>query len=527
MADQILELERRRADRLLLAKPVPGRIEGSTVKLREISFRGGRVEHDTPIVSNGQAARLTFLWDGEEITIDCTVAHSERLGINEPFSSGLKFAKPADESPALRRMIASLAANEEIERLKTIVEASKLINSSIEADSLFNSILAVARRELGVERGTLYFVDQAKGEIWSKIAEGLEVKEIRLPMGKGIAGSVAETGQPVILYDAYSDPRFDRSLDKTSGFRTRSMLCVPIRNREGRIVGVLQLLNKKQGSFGPSDLDFLGAISDHMAIAMENATLHLSLLEKNRMERELQLGREIQSRLLPSPPIDIDGTELAARSVPCFEVGGDYYDFIEFPDGDLGLAMADVSGKGVAAALIMSSIQAALRIAAPLEDDLSALMTRLNALLYRMARGRKYATFFFGRYTPENGVLRYVNAGHCHPLLVGDDDLFEEIASTGRPIGILPEGEFHERSVTIPPGAMLFLYTDGLSEAMDPQEKEFSMERLRAAVQRHRKADPETVAARVLETIAEFERGAHPMDDKTVVVMRRAWGGLA
>src|SRR5436305_210385 len=193
---------------------------------------------------------------------------------------------------------------------------------------------------------------------------------------------------------AYDDPRFDRTSDQRTGYRTRSMLCVPIKNRGQRVVGVLQLLNKTNGVFGARDLEFLNGISDHMAIAMENATLHLELLEKQRMEQELALGREVQSRLFPSPPVDIKGVELVAFSLPCYEVGGDYYDFIELPDGDLGLAIGDVSGKGVVAALIMSSLQAALRVAAPIEDDLARLVARLNALIFRSATGRKYATFF-------------------------------------------------------------------------------------------------------------------------------------
>jgi phosphoserine phosphatase RsbU/P len=504
--------DRRRGERLLLTPPLEGTVAGRTVALHEISLGGGRVEHEEPIVGNGRDT-LRLLWDGEEILVDCSVAHSERLQTR--FSSGLKFAK---ETPALRRLVATIEAQDEIERLRTIVEASKLINSSIEADALFDSILRVAREELDVERGTLYFVDEAKGEIWSKFADGLH---IRLPIGKGLAGTVAATGEPVILLDAYADPRFDRSQDQRSGFRTKSMLCVPIRNRAGRIVGVLQLLNKKSGSFGPHDLDFLAAISEHMAIAMENATLHIELLEKNRMERELQLGREIQSRLMPSPPCDIAGVELAAQSVPCFEVGGDYYDFIEFPEGDLGLVIADVSGKGVAAALIMSSIQAALRIAAPIEDDLAALMVRLNALLYRMAGGRKYVTFFFGRYTPETGELHYVNAGHCPPLLVHPDGSIEPVPSTGRPIGILPEAEYEEGALLIPEEATLFLYTDGLTEANNPEEEEFGMDRLLATVSEAAKQPLDAMGSRILQSVGTFERGAKVTDDKTLVIFRR------
>ncbi|HUP43904.1 MAG TPA: GAF domain-containing SpoIIE family protein phosphatase [Thermoanaerobaculia bacterium] len=513
--------ERRRAERLLLAPPLYATVAGHPVTVHEIGLFGSRVESEVPIVGSDRE-KLTMVWEGEEITVDCSIAHSEKLhvdGKGDRFMSGLRFE--IAEPPALRRMITTIAAHEEVERLKTIVEASKLINSSIEPGALLESILSVARNELGVERGTLYFVDQKKGEIWSKIADGLHVTEIRLPIGKGLAGTVAETGEPVILYDAYADPRFDPSQDQRSGFRTRSMLCVPIRNREQRIVGVLQLLNKKNGSFGAHDLEFLAAISEHMAIAMENATLHMAVVEKNRMERELQLGREIQSRLLPSPPIDVFDTQIAAASVPCYEVGGDYYDFIEFADGDLGLALGDVSGKGVSAAMIMSSIQAALRIAAPIEEDLAELMSRLNRLLCRMAGGRKYVTFFFGRYSPETGELHYVNAGHNPPLIVANGRI-EEVPSTGKPIGLMPDATYDEGAVLIPKGGTLYLYTDGLNEAADPDENEFGMDRLRELAIRAAADEVSAITPRILTEIAQFERGAHATDDKTIVVVRRS-----
>src|SRR5256714_6319140 len=376
----MFEQERRKTERLLITPPITAQVEQTSVRVINIGTLGTTIEHDSPLVGGQQ--KLKFQWDGEEIVVDCAVVHSKKNGPNI-FSTGLRFV--GGEPPALRRVIETLADRDEMERLRTLVEASKLINSSIEPDTLFASILTVARNELHVERGTLYFVDEQKKEIWTKIAGELS-GEIGMPIGKGLAGTVAESGEPVILHDAYDDPRFDRSSDQRTGFRTRSMLCVPIKNRGQRVVGVLQLLNKTNGAFGARDLDFLSGISDHMAIAMENATLHLELLEKQRMEQELALGREIQSRLFPSAPVDVAETELAAFSLPCYEVGGDYYDFIELPDGDLGLAIGDVSGKGVAAALIMPSLQAALRVAAPLEDDLPNLVRRLNALVYRNTR---------------------------------------------------------------------------------------------------------------------------------------------
>jgi len=412
-----------------------------------------------------------------------------------------------------------MLAIDETERLRTLVEASKLINSSIEPDQLFDSILTVARKELGVERGTLYFVDRDKDEIRTKIA-GEMSGEIRLPIGKGLAGTVAETGEPVVLNDAYADPRFDRSHDQRSGYRTRSMLCVPIRNREKTIVGVLQLLNKTSGPFGASDLDFLASISEHMAIAMENATLHVELLEKQRMEQELALGREIQSSLLPAPPSNVPQTDLAAVSLPCYEVGGDYFDFIDLPNGDLGIALGDVSGKGVSAALIMSSLQAALRVAAPIDDDIARLVARLNALIHAGAHGRKYVTFFFARYTPSTGTLRYVNAGHNPPMLV-EDGVLRELASTGRPVGILPASRYEEGVVELRRGATLFLYTDGLNETVDAADEEFGNDRLRILFTEAAKEDAAAISSCVLDAIRAFEAGAPATDDKTLVVLRR------
>jgi len=501
----MFEQERRKADRLHLTPSIPGRMQEHEVRLVNIGVLGTTVEHDKPLIVGGPH-KLRFKWDGEEIEVDCTVVHSEQKA--NIFKTGLSFvARPT----ALRRVLDTLNDRDEMDRLKTLVEASKLINSSIEPDALFGSILTVARNELHVDRGTLWFVDDEKKEIWTKVAG--EFRATR-PIGTGIAGTVVATGEPIILHDAYADSRFDRTADEKSGYRTRSMLCVPIRNRDRKIVGALQLLNKNDGAFGQGDLDFLSSISEHMAIAMENATLHIELLEKQRMEEELKLGREIQSRLLPQPPIDVLDTDLAALSVPCYEVGGDYYDFLELPDGDLGLAIGDVSGKGVSAALIMSSVQAALRVAAPIEDDLARLVQRLNALIYRSARGRKYATFFFGRYTPSTGLLRYVNAGH-NPPFIGIDGKLEELMSTGKPIGILPDSTYHERDVEIPPGATLFLYTDGLNEAADPDDNEFGYERLRELFMKTH--DP----AAIVDAVTQFERGVRATDDKTIVVLRR------
>lgn len=405
-------------------------------------------------------------------------------------------------------------------RLARLVESIRIINSTLEEGALLESILTVARQELEVERGTLYFVDAAKHELWSRIASGMGEMEIRLPVGKGLAGTVAATGEASLINDAYKDPRFDSSSDERSGFLTRSVLSAPIRNRDGKVVGVLQLLNRKDGPFIQADLDFLNSLSEHMALAIENTLLHRSQLERDRMERELRLGRDIQSRLFPDAPDRITGLDVAALCVPCFEVGGDCYDFIPLEGGRMGISIGDVSGKGVAAALVMSSLQTALRMAAPLIDDPASLMTQLNSLIHGLTGGRKYATFFYGAYDPNTGTLDYVNAGHVPPLVAHAGGV-QALASTGLPIGLFPDNPVRAQRVILEPGATLLLCTDGILEAGDPMLDDFGETRWKALAATLGGLPAGQALANVFETVQAFEADTPPSDDKAVVVIHR------
>jgi sigma-B regulation protein RsbU (phosphoserine phosphatase) len=407
-----------------------------------------------------------------------------------------------------------------LHRLTQLVEATKIINSALEEEALLSAILRVARQELEVERGTLYFVDAVKGELWSRIASGMDSMEIRLPMGQGLAGSVATTGQPILIDDAYADPRFDRSSDERTGFRTRSVLCTAIRNRAGKVVGVLQLINRKAGCFSDEDLAFLNSLSDHMALAIDNTLLHRTKLERDRMERELRLGRDIQSRLFPEPPDTILGLEVAALCVPCYEVGGDCYDFIALEGGRLGFSIGDISGKGVSAALVMSSLQTALRMAAPLTPDLPRLMEQLNHLIHGLTAGRKYATFFYGVLDPVRGSLDYVNAGHIPPLLVRQGEA-QELGSTGLPIGLFPANPLRMERVQLEPGDTLLLCTDGILEAGDPTQDDFGEARWKAMASGLGGQSAGRALDHVFQAVHDFENGIPPGDDKTVVVLHR------
>jgi CRP-like cAMP-binding protein len=175
------------------------------------------------------------------------------------------------------------AAKNKVDKLSNLIEATKIVNSALEIDKLLGLILDVATRSITADRGTLYLVDELTGELWSKVAQGSNMVEIRLPIGKGLAGYVGKTGEVVNITDAYKDPRFNPEIDKKSGYKTRNVLCMPMRNKEGKIVGVFQFLNKKDGSFGPEDEAFIDALSVHGSIALENARLAKDMVQNERL----------------------------------------------------------------------------------------------------------------------------------------------------------------------------------------------------------------------------------------------------
>src|SRR3990172_3307718 len=302
--------------------------------------------------------------------------------------------------------------------LTALVEASKILNSTLDLDRLLGLILEVATRELGADRGTVYLLDKKAGEIRAKIAQGMETRILRVKIGEGISGKVAETGETVRIEDAYQDPRFAQKFDAKSGYRTSSMLCTPIRNKTGEIIGVIQLLNKTEGTFGREDEIFLNALTVHIAIALENAKLHALLVDRQRIRTELELARQIQQNLLRPPPERWHRYRLAAKADTCYEVGGDFYDFLPISHSTLWTVIADVSGKGISSALVMSTLQATLRALLVGVHSFERMLVRMNEIVRDFTGGNMFVTLFLALLYSQSRKLHYINAGHNPPLLL-------------------------------------------------------------------------------------------------------------
>ncbi len=424
-------------------------------------------------------------------------------------------------SVALRdaRLLASTQRT--LNKLTFLVDASKALSSTLDLSELLGRILDVAKSQVEAERGSLFLVDEKTEEIWSLIAHGLEKQEIRLPLGKGIAGHVAKTGELVNIPDAYADARFNSEVDKRTGFRTRNILCLPIRNKAGKIIAALQLLNKKQGPFTEDDADFLLTLSGHMALALENAQLHQELLEKERMEKELAMARGIQRSLLPETAPLVEGFDIALLNEPCYAVGGDYYDFLSLGPQTLLVVIADVEGKGVSSALVMSNLQATLRALVIHLHSLNEVAEALNRMILNDTRAEKYLSIFLGLIDVRRKGIHFINCGHVPPAIVrpGQQDAIP-LSDGGMVIGLFENAQYERGHAKFQKGDVLVLCTDGITESMDAQHEEYGSARLMETVRSVAERSAEEIVAAVSSDVARYSRQGTHIDDKVMIAIK-------
>jgi sigma-B regulation protein RsbU (phosphoserine phosphatase) len=416
-----------------------------------------------------------------------------------------------------------------MEELSSIIEATKRLNSTLDLGELIHIILQIGTRQTGAERGTVFLMDRERKEMWSLVGLGLDAQVIRFPEDRGIAGWVAREGSAVRLENAYDDPRFQPEIDRQLGFTTRRLLCLPIRNDAGAIIGVLELLNKAE-PFTGEDEAFLDALSTHVALALEKAQLHRARIEKEKMERDLALAREIQAGFLPEAPPAWKGVEISVSHRASQMVGGDYYDFLPVNAGGkeaLLVVVADVEGKGAASALVMANVQATLHALADHAEPLVRLPATINQKILEgartsqsMGRNTKYLTMFMAFVENEGRRLRYVNAGHVPPVVIRADGRREWLETGGTVVGLLPDPCYECGSVDLEPGDLLVACTDGITEAMDPDGEEYGKPRLADSVCKCREQDTKEILRRILEEVDNHSRGGTHEDDRILLVMR-------
>ena len=406
-----------------------------------------------------------------------------------------------------------------IDRLHRIVEATKLLNSTLDLAELTEIILQIVRDGVGIERGTVWVMTPDGQHLRSLVAQEVDV-EIEVKVGSGIAGMVAETGEVIDILDAYKDPRFDRNVDAQLGFKTRDIYCMPVQNRKGGTVGVLQLLNRSR-TLTKSDEDFLSGISVHIGLAVENASMHQQILEKKKIEQQLELAREIQQAFHPNLPEDHGGVGITGSSDMCYEVGGDYLSFFPLSDRRFMVMLGDVSGKGIGAALVMTSVHAMCRALVRHVHSMERITYVLNDMLLESTQSRSFLTLMIVMVDPLKNRVHLISAGHNPPLLVDGSGIVRMLEDGGGPpVGLFAGLTYSREIIEVEPGSVLVLYTDGVSEAEDGDQQEFGTDRLSIVVSRNSKKSSKEIHNAIRDALREFVGETPANDDSTMMVLK-------
>jgi sigma-B regulation protein RsbU (phosphoserine phosphatase) len=337
--------------------------------------------------------------------------------------------------------------------------------------------------------------------------------------------TVEQLGKAAVRFDG-SDSWVQRATEpeRDSLERLQPEVLLPL-SLNRKLIGIMSLGPKQsEEPFTRTDMQLLDSVATQTGLALENSRLTTEIAtevaQRERMNRELEIAREVQERLFPQTVPAIPGIDLAGYCRPALGIGGDYYDYFALHDGDLGIAVGDVSGKGIPAALLMASLRASLRAQTMHgERDLAALMENVNTLGYESSAVNKYATFFYGQYSPDSRLLRYVNAGHEPPIIFRGSELIR-LETGGTVVGLLPGARYEQGAIEVAPGDVLVAFTDGISEAMNSADEEWGVENLISCVREHDGIVSGDLIRRVMAAADAFAAGAKQHDDMTLVAAR-------
>jgi serine phosphatase RsbU (regulator of sigma subunit) len=430
---------------------------------------------------------------------------------------------------SIRTVSARLAPEPEQSRklLAVIGQVSVALLSSLSLEEVLAQIVGLVLEAVPAERAFLLLPD-AQGTLVCKVAcyRGQEPSEVEhvVRISRSITEEVVGRGRSVLTSDAQTDERF-RQRDSILLSGIRSIMAVPLlvnRGEASSAIGMIYVDNPMSaGAFTEEDLQLLTMVASVAAIKIENALLLEQRLENERIKQQLAQARDLQFQLLPIAPPEVEGYDLTGISFPCYEVGGDYFDFIRLPTGELVLALGDVCGKGMDAAMLMSAVHASVRAQAMAVGSVADMATAVNRYLVETAAPNKFTTLWLGRLNPRTHELRYTNAGHNPPLLLRAGGEVEFLKTGGIPVGILGEATYEEECLRLDPGDVLVIFSDGISESTNEQGEEFGVARLVEIVRRHRELRAASLRDRIEEELSLFIGKARPADDMTLLILKR------
>jgi phosphoserine phosphatase len=411
-----------------------------------------------------------------------------------------------------------------VESLGRILEVSRALATEIDLDHTLATVSTEACRSLDCDRATIFQYDPDSNELYTRATTELEIAEIRKPAHQGITGFVATQRKLAHIANPSSDPRWDSSIDRATGYHTRNILAAPlISPHDGSLLGVLQLLNKEGGDFDLLDEELLVAFAQHAAAALDRARLIASIKRQEATQASLSVAREVQRGFMPTRMPTLPGYEVGCWWFPNEAVGGDYCDVIHLPDGRTGFVIADVSGHGLGPALLMASVRAALKALVLEHTSAEVLLNLLGHALNDDLQEGRFITMVLAALDTNNHRVEYANAGHAPALhFMAADNRFAPLEATGMPLGVIERPVYPQGPpLALAAGDVLLLCTDGIVEAMDEQFRPFGSDRLNQIVSRHHGDGVQPLVEQIGAQVSAHYVGESPPDDLTILAVRR------
>jgi sigma-B regulation protein RsbU (phosphoserine phosphatase) len=408
-------------------------------------------------------------------------------------------------------------------RFALLYHLSQTFNSSLDLNEVLERVMDEVIRAIAAERGFVALLGES-GDLDFRTARGMDQTTIDHPefqISRGVVEEVVQTVEAVLTSDAQHDQRFS-SRQSVIGLSLRSILCAPLKIKD-QLLGVIYVDNRVHaGIFTEESLELLNAIASSASIAIENARLYQVAVEKGRMERELQMAFRVQSSLIPETTPQIPGWEFSASWQPAREVSGDFYDFIPCKNNCLGLVIADVTDKGMPAALFMAMTRSILRSSIEQAESLAEGINKANYLICSDSSISMPVTTFCTVINPQDDELVYVNAGHNPPLLYKRGEKKPGVLSrTGMLMGFMDDADYEQVSVRVTSGDFVVFYTDGITDATNADQESYGVDRLQKVIADYRDGSAKQILAGIKNSVQEFIGTTSPYDDITLMIARR------
>ncbi len=410
-----------------------------------------------------------------------------------------------------------------VDKLRKLLDITKTISRSLDLEEVLNLVMDTLGSLVPYDAAGIYLIefspeDKSPYVFKSKAIRGYQISfeliEPRLKMGEGFLGTVAQSGKPILSHDVSLDPRYFAARELT-----KSEMVAPIISND-RVIGVFDLESDVLGAYSEDDLSILQLLTSQVAIIIEKVRLHEQVVEKKRIQAQLEIARKVQLELLPSDDPVVNNFDVSAYIFAAEEVSGDYYDWVEIFDDQIGIVVADAVGKGIPAALLMAFLRASLRAGIQVGYAPHIAFSKVSNLLRDSIDDNQFITAIYGILDSTNKTFVFSNAGHNPPLLIKPDGEYRFVEYGDMPLGMFDDIHYHQHFIRFEEGQVMILYTDGITEAANPNNEEYGNDRFAKRVLEGIHLPAKQMIDHIRKGVADFTEGKFLNDDGTLFIVK-------